>query len=430
MWEKIKYHLLFSFKKIEITYRTWKNAVEIARAYSRPSRLNFFPVFSLPKRIRRPLLTAVGLCVFFLCALFIMRHTLTISRSHLSVSRPVSTPIPQHPDSLQKTVDNAGLSDTPDTGAEISPDMLDHPAVRPEVRLYPLHETTDSSSFFVIVANKAVKSLYLLQKQLGTWRAVRDYEIAVGEQDGMKKVAGDKRTPEGYYHIVGRKEKSQLSAIYGPLAFVLNYPNPEDRLAGRTGTGIWIHGTDPDSLPLETRGCIEMNNSMLLELGSILGMGLGTPVLIVNDSALTKPASAPDYTFCAARRAEILDEHRLHRDYFTTLVTEWKNAWQKKDIDTYATFYDTAQFKGQQLDWQQWKERKLRTFNLYDTIAITVENITVTDFTENETTVKFLQHYITNLNHIDNGKKLTFIKVSDSWKIIFESTCPTEEILI
>ena len=28
--------------------------------------------------------------------------------------------------------------------------------------------------------------------------------------------------------------------LYGDLAFTLNYPNPIDRLKGKTGRGIWI----------------------------------------------------------------------------------------------------------------------------------------------------------------------------------------------
>jgi murein L,D-transpeptidase YafK len=67
--------------------------------------------------------------------------------------------------------------------------------------------------------------------------------MATGSQQGQKVTAGDKRTPEGLYLIIERKERYQLSSIYGPLAYVLDYPNEEetesqvepDRVSGFTG---------------------------------------------------------------------------------------------------------------------------------------------------------------------------------------------------
>jgi hypothetical protein len=44
--------------------------------------------------------------------------------------------------------------------------------------------------------------------------------------------------------------------------------------------------------------------------------------------------------------------------------------------------------------------------------------------------VKFLQRYRTNLNNIENGKKIYFKKVNDLWKITGEATCPKEELLL
>ena len=106
--------------------------------------------------------------------------------------------------------------------------------------------------------------------------------MAIGENEGVKIREGDKKTPEGIYFIIGRKERSELNKMYGPLAFVLNYPNEEDRKRGRTGNGIWIHGTNPDSIPLQTRGCLELENVNILELGMHLKTGIGTPIVIIN----------------------------------------------------------------------------------------------------------------------------------------------------
>ena len=262
------------------------------------------------------------------------------------------------------------------------------------------------------------------------WRVVREYDIAIGEQEGRKVTAGDRRTPEGCYFIIGRKEKSELAAIYGPLAYILNYPNEVDRIAGRTGQGIWIHGTDPDSSPYQTRGCLEMENHDLEELASMLKKGIGTPVVILNDPRLEDIASVPDYRFCEERRHAILREYEGLVAQIRQLLATWKTAWERKNIDEYASFYDTVQFYGQGLDWAPWKERKLRTFGLYDTIAISIDHITLSEVAGNSMIVRFMQRYRTNRNNIENGKKLSFEKINDFWKITRESTCPKEELLL
>jgi len=301
---------------------------------------------------------------------------------------------------------------------------------KPEVTLERFIPITDTSDFLILVANKAVRSLYVLQRHNTIWKTVKEYDIAIGEQEGRKVTAGDRRTPEGHYCILGRKEYSELSSIYGPLAYVLDYPNEEDRRAGRTGQGIWIHGTDPDSQPFQTRGCIEMENSRLRDLSTMVKSGIGTPVVILFDTNLTDPTTAPDYRLCEERRREVLINHNRMENEFRTLILSWKAAWESKRIDEYMAFYDSLLFNGQGLDWIGWKERKLRTFGLYDTIAITIENVRVSDAGDNSTVVKFLQRYRTNLNNIENGKKIYFKKVNDLWKITGEATCPKEELLL
>jgi murein L,D-transpeptidase YafK len=425
MWDKITNSILYYLKTIQITFKTWKNAIEIARAYSHPSRFSVAPFLSLPKGIRQSFLAIIGILVF--CVL-----TFTAIKFRLFSTLLPRKTVPVVSIQQQKTRSATGEESEEKISVEKKIQEVVQPPVpiKPKVKIVAFQPSDDTADFLILVANKAVKTMYLLQQQKSIWQVVREYSIAIGEQEGRKRSAGDRRTPEGYYFIVGRKERSQLAVKYGPLAYILNYPNTADRNAGRTGQGIWIHGTDPDSLPLETRGCIEMENSALEDLSTLLKSGIGTPVVIVNDSVLTDPTSIPDYTVCENRRQTILQEYQQAGTQFAFLVVAWKSAWEKKDINNYETFYDTVQFQSQGLNWSSWKERKLRTFDLYDTIAISVENIIVTDFTDSETTVKFFQTYKTNLNRIENAKRLTFEKIDDSWRIVLESTCPKEELLL
>ncbi len=218
--------------------------------------------------------------------------------------------------------------------------------------------------------------------------------------------------------------------MYGPLAFVLNYPNAEDRKAGRTGVGIWIHGTNPDSLPLNTNGCIELENSNIKEIGSYLKNGIGTPVYIFDNDNLIDPVTFPNYRKAELKRKYVLSQYEKQRHFFISLLKKWEEAWESKDIDIYSEFYHTKKFFGQGLKWDKWKEKKSRTFEIYDTINISTNKIYLADFSETTAILKFEQEYKSDLLHVVNGKKLNFIKSMGKWKIYGENTFPKEELLL
>lgn len=86
------------------------------------------------------------------------------------------------------------------------------------------------------------------------------------------------KTPEGVYFVV-RKRTEQLDfEEYGGEAYILDYPNPVDRLRGKTGSGIWVHSRGRAITPFESRGCVVLNLKDIAEVGPELKRG--TPVLI------------------------------------------------------------------------------------------------------------------------------------------------------
>jgi len=454
---KPRQSFLYFLKKIQFSITTWKNAVEIARAYTGPKDTVIRHIPFPPRILAIIIYTIIGAIVVSGVMWFLVVHKpgllhlrFTGKTKNVTIPEKLNSLVPppppfEKPSKPLPVVDSVAIDTTVETKADSVPvadtteiavdtavpmDAITRPSIpKPDVPLSNYDTPTDdTASFLILVANKAFKAIFVLQKKNDGWKPVREYDIAIGAQEGRKMVAGDQRTPEGYYNIVGRKEKRELNIIYGPLAYVLNYPNAEDQRAGRTGEGIWIHGTNPDSVPVDTKGCLEMKNDALRELSTLLGGGIGTPIVIVNDTDLTDPARIPDYPKCIDRRRIVLSEYRRMQEQFTLLLKSWKSAWETKNIAEYETFYDTAQFFGQGLHWDGWKERKLRTFDLYDTIAISVDRIFIADYSGEEVVVKFLQDYTTNLREIKNGKKLSFEKVNDFWKITGESTCPIEEL--
>ena len=65
------------------------------------------------------------------------------------------------------------------------------------------------------------------------------------------------------YFITSRLDPATLKDFYGAGALPINYPNPLDQVRGKTGSGIWLHGTPPDQFsraPLATDGCLALAN--------------------------------------------------------------------------------------------------------------------------------------------------------------------------
>lgn len=75
----------------------------------------------------------------------------------------------------------------------------------------------------------------------------------------------------GFYEL-GRKFNPG-DPYYGPFAFATTYPNLLDKVQGKTGGGIWIHGYPLDGTRLDefkTRGCIALFNENLEEFAKVI----------------------------------------------------------------------------------------------------------------------------------------------------------------
>jgi len=144
---------------------------------------------------------------------------------------------------------------------------------------------------YMIVVDKFHRILYLLRQGTTRWGVFRVYPVAIGENEGAKLREGDRRTPQGLYFMVRKRYQAEMvrsygrtvAAQFGPHAFVLNYPNRHDTAARRTGSGIWIHGTFDNTIPIVSRGCVSMHNTYAEELYSFIGDGLLTPVILIEE---------------------------------------------------------------------------------------------------------------------------------------------------
>ncbi len=437
MIERFKRFLVYKRKELEIRFTTWRKRREIARAYQSDQ--------AQPVRLSKNKVALAGASIIGVAMIFGIYGLSAPPREMELSQQPESTAVLRLKEVMEKEIASRARTVQKEEARRKADktSTVSNTEPQSDTAETPLIELiTDSvvanaknayafadSSHYCILANKADKTMYVLEQSRVGWRRAKSMPMAYGERNGPKERDGDLRTPEGRYFIVGRKENSELHQQYGPMAYVLNYPNSEDRKAGRTGKGIWIHGTWPDSMPYKTRGCLEISNEHLLELGRLIGFGIGTPVVIVDDRALDDPVAALDFEQIGKQRQRLMQAYAHNQNYFASLLDRWQQAWEAENIEQYASFYSRQLFQGQGLDWEGWEARKLRTFRLYDTIQVHVDKILLSDFTESTATVKFVQQYRSDLLNVVNGKKLSFIKSPRGWKISSESTFPQEELL-
>lgn len=156
---------------------------------------------------------------------------------------------------------------------------------------------------------------------------IREFYASIGKQGISKYAAGDQRTPLGVYFATRQVPTSTLPARYGTRALVLNYPNPYDKLEGRSGDGIWLHGVpaiDYTRAPWATDGCVALGNSYMEELANYVDFQ-GTPIVIAENLEWAAPAA-------------LRERHAA----FLTTFDQWRSVRDVGDPSSQLAFYSTT----------------------------------------------------------------------------------------
>lgn len=136
--------------------------------------------------------------------------------------------------------------------------------------------------------------LYWFENRDARLTLLGDYYISVGKLGIDKRVEGDQRTPLGVYHITSQIDRRSLADYYGAGALPINYPNVLDQRRGKTGSGIWLHGTPQAQYsrpPQASDGCVVLANPDLKNLLGTVAVG-STPVVISPQISWISPAAA------------------------------------------------------------------------------------------------------------------------------------------
>ena len=133
-----------------------------------------------------------------------------------------------------------------------------------------------------IAIDAAQSRLYLFTNTPSGLQLTADYYVSVGKAGTIKSQEGDQRTPLGVYYITSNLDTKVLNDFYGAGAMPLNYPNILDIKRGKSGGGIWLHGTPPQQYsraPRSTDGCLVLSNPDILALIRRVSVG-ATPVVV------------------------------------------------------------------------------------------------------------------------------------------------------
>ena len=175
-----------------------------------------------------------------------------------------------------------------------------------------------------IAVDTSRSRLYLFENGPRGLRLVSDHYVSLGKQGVDKTVEGDQRTPLGVYFVSDRMGGGSLEQRFGVGAMQINYPNAFDKLRGRTGSGIYLHGVPFDTYsrpPKDSDGCVVLANDELTMLMNTVPLH-DTPVIITRKIHWVHDDTAQQH------RAEILDA-----------VNHWQSVRSAEDLQALADFY-------------------------------------------------------------------------------------------
>ena len=309
----------------------------------------------------------------------------------------------------------AGLGE----GAQGERDRLEELRAEAALRLRAVNELPPANSVprhllelapaqrHAIVVDASRSRVYVYENVDGVPRLVENYYSTLGKR-GIEKVReGDQKTPIGVYHVTSSISGRKLPDLYGWGAFPLSYPNEWDRLQGRTGYGIWIHGVPSDTYaraPQASDGCVALANAEIEQLARLVQPGL-TPVII---------AKRADWVPLATWRTE--------RDAFLRALHVWRADWESRDSERYLAHYATG-FRSDGMNLERWRAYKRRVNAGKFWIKVSLSNVSafLDPGAQPLMVVTFDQDYRSSNLAQKARKRQYWVQEGGRWKIAYEA---------
>jgi L,D-transpeptidase YnhG len=247
--------------------------------------------------------------------------------------------------------------------------------------------------------------LYLFENTPTGLKLLADYYISLGKSGIEKTAEGDLRTPLGVYFVTSNLDPKSLKDFYGSGALPINYPNQLDIKRGKTGGGIWLHGTPPAQFsrpPQATDGCVVLANPDLERIIRTVEVR-STPVVI-----------AQSLKWVAA------DSVKTDTQAFEAALQTWQKAKSDGDMDKLANLYasDFSSYGKTLADWtalQRAESLKMRGR------AVQLKDLSYLRWTDNG-----MDTMVVTFGEVANGsrtgpvRRQYWVRQSRQWKIFFE----------
>jgi L,D-transpeptidase YnhG len=246
--------------------------------------------------------------------------------------------------------------------------------------------------------------LYLFENTTAGLKLVSDYYISVGKAGTVKSVEGDQRTPLGVYYITSNLNPKSLKDLYGSGALPINYPNILDTKRGKTGGGIWLHGTPHDQFsraPQASDGCIVLTNPDLTRIIRTVEVRT-TPVVIASELKWVAPQS-------------LLSESKPFED----ALFAWRDFKSTGNFDRVLSFY-TADFNSFGKGIEQWTPALKAEVMKAQGRNIQLKDVSYLRWTDSSDTMVVTFGEVADGSKAGVTKRQYWTRQGDQWKIFFE----------
>ena len=262
---------------------------------------------------------------------------------------------------------------------------------------------------YVVLVNMTTSRLYLYENRGGVPHLVRDFYATIGKNGTGKLAQGDQKTPVGVYFVTGTIAPEKLPDFYGSGAFPIDYPNAWDQRRGRTGYGIWLHGTPSNTFsrpPRDSDGCVILSNADLESIKQYIAPG-ETPVILAED---VEWISRSQWEQRQARLAIV--------------VEQWRKDWESRDTEQYLDHYSPS-YSGLGMDYERWVayKRKVNSGKQFIRVGISGQSMFLYPGEQALLVVTFQQDYSSDRNHRRFVKRQYWRQEADGrWRILYEGS--------
>ncbi len=280
---------------------------------------------------------------------------------------------------------------------------------RPDPDLIPraIIQLRDDQKYALVVDAKQSR-LYVYHHLNGRIKFVADYYITQGKLGMNKLKEGDQKTPIGVYYITSRLPKAKLPDFYGAGALPINYPNEWDKINGRSGSGIWLHGTPSGNFsrpPLASDGCVVLTNPDLEKLASSIDVGK-TPIVI-------------------SEHVEFVNQTKAEQDrgLANKILEHWRHDIESKDSARLLVNYSKKFKSSMGEDLNTWFVKSRPSLTGMPDLSVRLKDITLFRYPGNSEMIvsTFTQDNLSSKGKSTFRTRQYWIKEQSNWKIIYET---------